>query len=1245
MLAAAVYAAPAARLEKNFDLPAGDAARTLPQFATQSGEQIVYMLDSVRGEMTHAVQGQLRPRDALERMLAGTALNASQDPGTGALVVGRRNAAPPVAPGASRPGVPPPSRPGASRPLPALAAEETPEAIVKLSPFAVSARLDTGYRATETLAGTRLRSDLRDLTASISVVTREFIEDVHATDLTSLLVYTLGTEVGGYGGNFSDLGNPEAQGVFDDALGQASPGTRVRGLINADRTRNYFLSDIPLDGYNIERIEISRGANANLFGLGSPAGIINAGLIAADLDRSATTGSTSFGSYHAERATLDHNQVLRPGRAALRLATVYDLTRFRPAFTHEKKRAATLTGTLQPTASTVLRVTSELGRGESNRPELRPPYDRYSWWWDAGRPVWDPAAPGGGAGRLLGAPRSPFTATTVLAPDGTRQPQNYLTANWGGSTANQPLLMYLDPTSSRLGGLPIGGGRTVDGVKTFAENSAINSAGTALVPAGLLGLNSRVVIEQNVQQADNPLRTLFSREPMLGTPAVFDFFHQTLGGPTKSEWSRWEAHNLTLEQTFLEQRAGLELALDRQRVDNGFTSPFSYAINLDPNERLPNGEPNPNFLRPVSLGGGFQRVYSQDRDALRLTGYYRVDARDTAGPRWLGRLLGRHLFNASYGRQDYLYQQFGGTPWNTGLDWRAFENLPLPGVTSSTARIVPVAHYLGGSVRTLATAVDVRLQGVTASQDPTGTPTMTLLTNQRPVSNAPSALNPWAPATFALVSNPPHDVGNTIRNAQRYADRLEQQVRSFSAVLQSHWLDGTLVTTAGWRRDQVWSFDAGLPGLTPAGTADVRWEVFSPRLTRTLAQSASSFGVVAHLPAAWTRRLTPGFEASAFYNSATNFRVAPQRYTITRQSLPAETGDTREIGVRVAFLGGRVELRAAHYETVADNATVSGLVAGINQLAMAVPQVIEHNALGDNADNPGGIAAFEAWLESPAGQTYRRAFDVILTPAMDVARPTSLFGQYASATGDRGQIAGVSALRSQGLELELTLHPMKNWRLSANAASAEAVRTHIAPELRDFLFNRTTGLVRLVQNPDGSPTDVGRLVGTPVGGGAASLQSFIAGNVLNLGIVTAFAQEGTRTDELRRWSFRAVTNYTFPAEAFGGRGKGFGVGGAVRWAQAPVLGYAGKIENTGGTLLAVSDASRPFYGEAETTWDGWASYERALSPRLGWKLQLNVRNLGVGNELRPLAVWPDGRVIQWTIREPQRWTLTNTFTF
>ena len=74
------------------------------------------------------------------------------------------------------------------------------EEIIELSPFTVSSTTDVGYTATSTLAGTRLRTDLKDLGSAISVITKEFLKDTGATDAGTLLSYTTNTEVGGGSG-------------------------------------------------------------------------------------------------------------------------------------------------------------------------------------------------------------------------------------------------------------------------------------------------------------------------------------------------------------------------------------------------------------------------------------------------------------------------------------------------------------------------------------------------------------------------------------------------------------------------------------------------------------------------------------------------------------------------------------------------------------------------------------------------------------------------------------------------------------------------------------------------------------------------------------------------------------------------------------------------------------------------------------------------------------------------------------
>ncbi|MFM9091874.1 MAG: STN domain-containing protein, partial [Verrucomicrobiota bacterium] len=73
-----------------FDVPAGEAAETLRLAAHQGGVEIVLFAETVRGVRTAALRGEFFPREALERLLAGTGLEIAEagDPGT--LTVRRR---------------------------------------------------------------------------------------------------------------------------------------------------------------------------------------------------------------------------------------------------------------------------------------------------------------------------------------------------------------------------------------------------------------------------------------------------------------------------------------------------------------------------------------------------------------------------------------------------------------------------------------------------------------------------------------------------------------------------------------------------------------------------------------------------------------------------------------------------------------------------------------------------------------------------------------------------------------------------------------------------------------------------------------------------------------------------------------------------------------------------------------------------------------------------------------------------
>jgi hypothetical protein len=68
-----------------------------------------------------------------------------------------------------------------------------------------------GYKMMSTLAGTRVRTDLRGLASSVSVVTEGFLRDTGATNNKDLLVYTPSTEVAGLGTAAPDLGKVTAR--------------------------------------------------------------------------------------------------------------------------------------------------------------------------------------------------------------------------------------------------------------------------------------------------------------------------------------------------------------------------------------------------------------------------------------------------------------------------------------------------------------------------------------------------------------------------------------------------------------------------------------------------------------------------------------------------------------------------------------------------------------------------------------------------------------------------------------------------------------------------------------------------------------------------------------------------------------------------------------------------------------------------------------------------------------------------
>src|SRR5256885_12609169 len=124
---------------------------------------------------------------------------------------------------------------------------------IVLDPFTVTTDTD-GYMARDTLGGARIRTNLKDTPSATSVITPKFMADLGITKSEDLLRYTTSTETGGFYGNFSGMtSRGTGVGGEGDRLADPSRINRSRGLSAFDNTRNYLLSSIPWDGYNISR--------------------------------------------------------------------------------------------------------------------------------------------------------------------------------------------------------------------------------------------------------------------------------------------------------------------------------------------------------------------------------------------------------------------------------------------------------------------------------------------------------------------------------------------------------------------------------------------------------------------------------------------------------------------------------------------------------------------------------------------------------------------------------------------------------------------------------------------------------------------------------------------------------------------------------------------------------------------------------------------------------------------------------
>jgi hypothetical protein len=254
----------------------------------------------------------------------------------------------------------------------------TAEEAVLLSPFHVDATSERGYYATQTLNGTRLRTDLEDIGSSLTVFTDQMLEDLGANSIYDIMAFAPNTDpfvmsTSDITGNGNDFINIPTKFVS-------------RGGTSTVVGQDFFANNIPQDRFNSEAMTFTRGPNAILFGLGDAAGAFLSSTKRAKF-RNAMTVEQQMDSRGGHRATVDLNRVVVPNHVAFRYAGVFEgLNDFRlHNNAYQRRHFSTLTFT--PFRKTTVRVNAERGHIQQSGVRPWPDYDAVSPWLAAGSPL------------------------------------------------------------------------------------------------------------------------------------------------------------------------------------------------------------------------------------------------------------------------------------------------------------------------------------------------------------------------------------------------------------------------------------------------------------------------------------------------------------------------------------------------------------------------------------------------------------------------------------------------------------------------------------------------------------------------------------------------------------------------------------------------------------------------------------------------------------------------------------------
>jgi outer membrane receptor protein involved in Fe transport len=731
--------------------------------------------------------------------------------------------------------------------------------IIELSPFQVTADDDKGYLATNTLSGTRLNSKLEDLGASITVITKQQMLDTAVLDINDIFLYEANTEGTG---NFTLFTVDRNGGVNDSVQSDPATANRIRGLDSANTARGNFASNssIPIDLYNTEAVEISRGPNSNIFGLGNTSGTVNIIGTQANLTRQISTLMLRADSSGGYRTSLDLNRPLFRGKLAARVSAVYESKGFerKPATELIRRQQGALT--YKPFSNLTVRSTYEAYHNYARRPNAVTPRDAVTYWKSVGSPAWNPINQmvTYADGRRLG----PFTA----AQDATL-PLGLLAQ--GSNFYNRPSI-YVD-----------------NGAIQFWSVNRTGSVPTTGVFAGIPTPDNPNTNIRFLESGTDLQRLRGSTMPLFVTPSItdkslYDWSSVNFVAPNYSK-SKADIYTFELEYFLVRTRHQLLAARAgwfREDTDNysrNFIGGTNAVLYVDVNEKLLDGRDNPYFKRPYLAASEptlFQRPNINDIQSADLA-YQITPSKLPRLLSWIGtQKLAAHGETRRIDTATFRYRD----AITDDHRWINLQN--RTGVTAARAYY---KYYVGDN------------QGQGIDQAP---PAIYGLSGNYPFTWLNAQTNQWV------------NEGATIGEAGiTPSNRTRREIRTMSATTQNFFFDDRIVTTFGLRKDKNRSRDSNGATVDPA-TGFLNYDAL--RVWGTWLEKSGNTktsGVVVK-PLRWF---------NVHFNKSDSFQPAISQYNLYGEALPNPTGQGRDYGLTFSLFDRRLNFKINRYDTTQFN--------------------------------------------------------------------------------------------------------------------------------------------------------------------------------------------------------------------------------------------------------------------------------------------------------------------------------------